>query len=97
MPKGQRKQPVTCPEHNFSLQPLRNGLHFKETVSVSFCKGKIESKAKSKKSQLPQSCLCCPVFNKDRSHATSAFILPEEQVTCWPIQGNFIENTEKFK
>lgn len=97
MPKGQRKQLVHCSEHYFSLKPLRHGLHYKDTVAVSFCKGKLQPKPKTKKSLAEQTCLCCPVFNKDRSHATSTFILPEEQVLMSLTKKNFLENSEKFK
>jgi hypothetical protein len=48
MRKNQRKQVVYCVEHEFSLTPLRDDVHLKQPATLSFCKGKLESKGRGK-------------------------------------------------
>lgn len=65
------------------LIPLESDLHYRQKATLSFCKGKESRKSKGrqeKKKKMRPDCLCCPVFNRDCNHATSSFILPEEQV-----------------
>ena len=90
-----QKQPVRCTEHEFALTPLQADLYFKQPITVSFCKSNqfpkckyLEKGSTGRKS----SCLCCPVFNKDKNYSTSSFILPEEKVGKFLVQKNYIEN-----
>ncbi len=79
MPKTAKKDAVECNNHEFALNPLRHDLYFKQSVTLSFCKGKADPKYRSgnKRSKAGKAgCLCCPVFNKDNNYATSTFILP---------------------
>lgn len=83
MSKGSKKRTPGCREHEFAIAPLRNDLHFKQPVTLSFCRPRDHSKKKNCRKGQPEdtgSCLCCPVFNRDSNYATSTFILPEDKV-----------------
>lgn len=91
MPRTHKKQVIYCVEHEFTLTPKREDLYLKQAATLSYCKGKVESKrqGKSRKMAAVENCGCFPIFNADRNHATSTFILPEEQVTFKIISVKF--------
>jgi hypothetical protein len=46
MPRVDKKKVQTCQDHQFSLIPLRSDVYYKQTASLSYCKGQPEPKTR---------------------------------------------------
>ena len=66
--------------HSFSLRAVQKERRPNLTASVLMCRGK-QTKNKKIKVRCPN--FEGPVLNKDRCHATPAFILPSEKVALF--------------
>ena len=77
MQNNENPQTSKCEGHNFSLKQTHKERRPPLSATVVMCRGK---QLKNKKTRVRCPNFEGPVLNKDRCHATPAFILPSEKV-----------------
>ena len=82
----------TCPDHSFSLTPLKTSCYFQKKITADFCNNQVNvssrSRSKTKKNNLnPRGyedthtrSVNLPTFNKDRNYGSPGFTLASEKV-----------------
>jgi hypothetical protein len=78
MPRGSKKTTQKCAAHEFSLRPCSEHVRHPHNLSLSYCAHQGTGRGGPGASKT--GCLQAPIFNRDQSHASPAFVLPTDKV-----------------